>query len=201
MKNINIMEIVFPEEFEILQSLPEDPELSVSYGKELSGSLGFFQSFPISSESAMPMDDNKNIIDGIHDCLAENQGLVEVNNGTTKNGKQYVYSIVKSAKEPSGMIYILTLHFLQGNDVMCVRGQFEEIGTTGIRDASVYEYCRRENIIKGEGSEGWFIDPYDAEFTYGLRMNLSENEVFDNSFPEHPLTQLRLLISYLVNNN
>lgn len=32
-------------------------------------------------------------------------------------------------------------------------------------------------------------------------MNLSEKKDFDDMFPEHPLSKLRLLISYIIENN
>ena len=35
----------------------------------------------------------------------------------------------------------------------------------------------------------------------GIPMNLSENEMFDSAFPTHPLTQLRELLTYIIENN
>jgi hypothetical protein len=79
-------------------------------------------------------------------------------------------------------------------------GTFEERGITGIRDATVHEYALREGIIKEMG-KGWMKDPYDENFKKGILMNISEQSRFDRSFPDHPLTQLRYLVSYILENN
>ena len=196
-----IITLEMPKEYDTLAALPEDPEGAISYGKDTSNAMCFVQSFPMDAKDCMPMNDIKPIVDGIHNSLADNQGIVEIVNGKTKYDKQYVYSIVKSSREPHGMNYILTMHIVKHDKSLCIRGQFEERGMTGQRDAFVYEYARRENIVKEIGGEGWFEDPYDKDFTRGLRMNLSENRKFDRSFPDHPLSQLRTLIAFIIENN
>ena len=147
------------------------------------------------------MDNAQPIIDGIHECLTEKQGLVEAVVGKTQYNKLISYSIVKSARETSGMIYILTMHFKKNGKALCLKGHFEEHGVTGVRDNTVYEYAMRKKLIKEDTKEGWFKDPYDAKYTRGIRMNLSESRQFDSRFPEHPLSQLRKLIYYIIENN
>lgn len=196
-----VITLEMPKEYETLANLPEDPEGAISYGKDTSNAMCFVQSFPMDAKDCMPMNDIQPIVDGIHNSLADNQGIVEIVNGKTKYDKQYVYSIVKSSREPHGMNYILTMHIVKYGKALCIRGQFEERGMTGQRDAFVYEYARRENIVKEIGGEGWFEDPYDKEFTRGLRMNLSEKRQFDRSFPDHPLSQMRTLIAFIIENN
>ena len=43
---------------------------------------------------------------------------------------------------------------------------------------------------------GWFKDPYDPDWKMGFLMNASENRMFDDAFPEHPLSMLRNLVSF-----
>ncbi|MBS0031046.1 hypothetical protein ACTJJ0_29070 [Chitinophaga sp. 22321] len=43
----------------------------------------------------------------------------------------------------------------------------------------------------------WSADPYDKNFTEGVLMNRAEQQVFDASFPEHPLTRARQLITQI----
>ncbi|MDO4949734.1 MAG: WG repeat-containing protein [Bacteroidales bacterium] len=190
-----------PQDFEVLRSMPEDPDGAISYEKYTANAVCFIQTSPINTEEAMPLTDIKPIIDDLHQGLADNQGIVEVVNGDTKYNKQFVYSIIKSAREHQGMNYILTMHVVKKGKALCVRGQFEEMGTTGIRDTTVYEYARRQNLVKAIGGEGWFEDPYDEGFTRGLRMNLSEKREYDMSFPNHPLSQMRTFISFIIENN
>lgn len=196
-----IITLEMPKEFEILCSLPEDPEGAVSYGKDTVNATCFIQAIPMDEKDCMPMNDIQPIVNGIHNSLADNQGIVEIKNGSTRYDKQFVYSIVKSAREPHGMNYILTMHIQKKGKALCIRGQFDERVTTGMRDAAVYEYARRQNIVKEIGGDGWFEDPYDKEFRRGCLMNYSERKEFDRSFPDHPLSQMRTLISFIIENN
>lgn len=196
-----IISLEISKDFETLEAMPDDPDGAISYAKNTSNAVCFVQLFPIESNECMPMNDLQPIIDGIHNSLADNQGIVEIANGKTKYDKQYVYSIVKSSREPHGMNYILTMHITKHGKALSILGHFEERGLTGKREAYVYEYARRENIVNEIGDKGWFEDPYDKEFTRGLRMNLSENRKFDRSFPDHPLSQMRTLIAFIIENN
>lgn len=193
--------LVLPEEFETLNALPDDPDGAISYSKVTSNALCFIQSFPLRISDCMPMNEIRSIVDGIHSCLADNQGIIEVSNGTTKYDKKYAYSIIKNSLEPRGMSYILTMHIIKDGTALCLRGQFEEQGMSGQRDAYVYEYAIRCNIGIGTDGEGWFKDPFDNDFVRGLRMNYSEDRRFDESFPDHPLSQVRALISFIIENN
>ena len=49
--------------------------------------------------------------------------------------------------------------------------------------------------------DGWFKDPYDNSFKKGLLMNLSEKPEYDAMFPNHPLSILRNIIKFLIENN
>ena len=44
----------------------------------------------------------------------------------------------------------------------------------------------------------WFADPYDSDFKHHFLKNKSEDEQFDEFFPEHPLSQARLLIKQII---
>jgi hypothetical protein len=48
------------------------------------------------------------VIDGIHNSLGDDQGLVEAEAAILN---KCIYSIVKTKMEPSGVQYCLTLHF------------------------------------------------------------------------------------------
>jgi hypothetical protein len=74
-----------------------------------------------------------------------------------------------------------------------VRGFFDESGTTGVRDSTVYSMLAQA----GNGAlDGWTCDPYDPNFGKGLLANKSELPEFDALFPEHPLTEARRLVRY-----
>jgi len=79
---------------------------------------------------------------------------------------------------------------------------FEERGMTGERDALIMELMRREGkVILGENClDGWFYDPYDKDSTRSYMMNLSEQAQYDAAFPDHPLSQCRKFIRYIIEN-
>lgn len=198
------LKIEIPKDYKVLKALPDDPDGAVSYAKETEMALCFAQVYPIKIRELMPMHDDKPIIDGIHECLADNQGIIEVHHGKTRYDKNYVYSIVKNLRESHGITYILTMHFEKQDQAVCIRGNFDERGITGIKEAQVFEYCRRKGKVKldhDNGVIGWCEDPYDPCFKRGVLMNLSEDRWYDNSYPKHPLTQLRRLIAQIIDIN
>ena len=132
--------------------------------------------------------------------MSERQGLIEVDTGKTASGADYIYSIVKTLKDPHGVQYTLTYQIVMADEAIHLQGFFDEIGTTGIRDTMIYELYRKEGKLSDNTAE-WMQDPYDDGYMKGIRMNLSEKEEFDKSFPEHPLSMARELVTYLCENN
>ena len=133
----------------------------------------------------------EDLIGGIRHFLADNQGIIEV---VTEN--DYVYSIVKNLREPSGVQYILTYQKFCKNSIVEIQGFFEEAGTTGIRESMVYAMLHNEKLIGDEENPlaGWMKDPYDENVKKGALMNLSEQEQFDEKFPGFPLSMCREFI-------
>ena len=181
-----------------LNRLPDDPEGLVCYAKETDGASIFLKVQPIAVEDTMPVGDPQSVIDGIHDVLADDQGLIEVKNGVAPGGEQYIYSVVKSAKEPSGVLYRLTLHITDGHEACEIQGFFDESGITGIRDSIVFEMAIREGKVSPLDKTGWSADPYDKGRTHGPLMNLSEAPQYDEMFPLHPLSELRRFVATMV---
>ena len=72
--------------------------------------------------------------------------------------------------------------------ILNIQAFFEETGTTGIRESVVYEIYRRQNPVRLDDDPfaGWARDPYDETIREGSLMNLSEQEQFDEQFPEFP---------------
>ena len=197
----NELMINIPTGFQKMNTLPEDPVNSVAYGKQTQSSNCFIMMYPINNQSAMPYRNEKKVIDGIHSVLADGQGLVEVKSGMTKNQKQYIYSIVKSKLEPSGMEYILTMHIDMKDHSVNIQSYFDETGMTGLRDTAIMNKMINEGKITSPNMDGWFKDPYDENYKRGLLMNLSENSEYDRMFPQHPLSETRNFIKYIIENN
>ena len=195
-----MLTLKLPAIYRKIQTLPDDPLDSIAYGMQTPNALCMILAYPIPYEKTMPLN-KEMVIDGIRHYLAESQGIIQVECDSTNNNVPYIYSIVKNISQ-EGSLYILTMHFVDEirQEAYAISAQFQEIGTTGIRETNVYEYARRNNMVDEEAN-GWVKDPYDENFTYGIPMNLSENEMFDSAFPSHPLTQLRELLTYIIENN
>lgn len=189
-------QVLVPSIYQQVQSMPEDPEDSVPLMTETESSTAFALLYLIPAEYAMPYDNPRDVIDGIHQAHGDDQGLVEVKSAKMQGGNPFIYSIVKTKVEPIGVQYALTADIDVGSAALHAQGFFDEKGTTGMRAAMVYELMRRENQV-GPAMEGWSKDPYDESHTRGFLANLSEREEFDVMFPEDPLSMARSFVGCL----
>ena len=191
----NIRNAVFsmPSFFQKVDSVPGDPEDSIPFMVKTENAECLVIVYPVDFPESMPRDVSM-VISGIRQALGDNQGMIKVD-----AGEDYVYSIVKTLKEPSGVQYTLTYQRPYEDFVLNFQGYFDEINTTGMRDTMVFEIFRREQA-GGENEdpfEGWTCDPYDEKIGKGALMNISEQERFDEMFPGFPLSMCRELVRFL----
>ena len=172
-----------------LDSMPDDPPGSQVFGMGIENCEGFLIAYPVGIKDTMPFNDPQAVIDGIHNALADDQALIEVKSGYAR-GRNHIYSIVKTKKQPSGVQYVLTMDVAGSDGAFHVQGFFDEVGITGQRDAMIYEMKRKDGSV-GNDFTGWMADPYDANCQKEYLMNLSELEEYDSMFPSHPLTIAR----------
>ena len=179
--------ITIPDYYQKVDSMPDDPENSIPYMVQTGNAMCFALIFPVDGSKSLPRTKDS-LIAGIRPCLSDKQGLIQVEAYDDR-----VFSIVKNQNEPSGVQYILTYQKFYPEFILNIQAYFEEIGTTGIRDAIGYELCRKQNLVGSVNNpfEGWAKDPYDETIKTGALMNLSESEQFDEQFPGFPLTMCR----------
>ena len=192
--------IILPNEYQLMKSMPEDPKGSVVYGKQTNNATCMAMIYNINNNEAIPYN-SEEIINGIHNTLKEDQGLIEVNIGTTKGNRKFAYSIVKTKKEPSGIQYTLSLQISMIEYVIHIQAFFDEAGMTGQREAIVMSKLISEGKINPTEMNGWMKDPYDETYNKGLRMNIAEKEEYDAIFPQHPLSEARKFIKIVIENN
>lgn len=167
----------------------------IAVGKATANSNNVVLISKTTSDKAMNFDGKQELIDGIHDCLGDNQGLIEVNAGKTKRGYDFIYSIVKTLRDDfMGAVYFLRMNIGNGEDLLEIQASFEEIGTTGGRESFCTILAEKAGLINMSDMIGWNEDSYDAEYTKGIPMNLSERSGVDALFPDHPLSQARELV-------
>lgn len=187
-----------PKEYNVFKKTPAAPMYSVNYGKKTSSCVSFMQSFPISAKHTMDYYNIQKIISEIHQSLGDNQALIEVRAGKTKNNRQYVNSIVKTKGEPSGVQYYMLMHIAYESVAINVNGHFIETGMTGLRDTTIWELACRKGIVSSTNNSKWCFDPYDKTLKRPYLMNLSETEEYDEMFPDHPLSQCRKFIQIVI---
>lgn len=194
------VKILLPDGYERLKykNLVKDAAKAVAntdavYRKTVSNSDNIVMITKTSPDKAMNAEDLQGLINGIHECLADNQGIIEAKNGVTARGYKYIYSIVKnlSEKQFGGVRYFLRLNLFHENDIIEIQADFTEIGTTGGREAVCLDLARRAGLadISRNSFKDWVKDPYDPEYTKGCLKNLAEKEGLDGLFPENPLSQ------------
>lgn len=191
---VNGVEIIIPAYYQQVDSAPEDPENSIPFAAQTEHASCFVLITPVDYSKSLPRT-QADLIDGIRKFLKDNQGFIKV-----ETGNDYVYSIIKNLKDPSGVQYTLTYQKFCKDFIINIQGFFEESGMTGLRDSTIFSIMKNESVFGSEEDpfEGWAQDPYDENNKIGARMNLSEKEEFDEKFPEFPLSLCREFINTVV---
>lgn len=86
---------------------------------------------PSSKEEAMPFGNPQSVIDGIHECLGDNQGLITVECTKTGSGEDAMYSIVKTVEPLEGAQYCLTMDLGSRNGVSVFRASLRKPAQRG----------------------------------------------------------------------
>lgn len=193
-------EIRIPAFLQPLDPLPEDPDSLKSFGVQSANAQILLHVGPSSEEKAMSFGNARPVIDDIHGCLGNNQGLIAVDCSKTTGGWDVIYSIVKTVETLEGAQYCLTMDLRSGNGVFGIQGFFGETGTTGMRDAIVMAKEGGEGALD-DGREGWSADPYDVNYKHGIPMNRSESPEYDDAFPWHPLSICRQVVRDIIADN
>lgn len=125
----------------------------------------------------------------------QNGGIIQVDTGEIKEYK-VVKTVFKVMIEEKKTIYLASLTIPFHNCSYVIKIQAAEVGTTGVRESVIGLRLLNEGKIGADekGYIGWSADPYNPNFKEGVLMNLSEKGLYDLEFPDHPLTQARMLI-------
>ena len=199
----------FPEEYE---RVPQDElALICMLGEEYTGHrFSNGNTVALVTYSLQPDDplsfSSQELIDALHEQLEENSGIIEVREGTTSFGRHYIYYILKEKDSendiPQGVCYSFQMSLKDQGGFITINGMFLEDGVTGMRDSAVFGMFRGDN--PGDFSEImnlWTEDLYDASYQKGFLMNRSEHRSFDAMFPEHPLSQARKVVDFIIEHN
>lgn len=186
-----------PSNYKELNDIQKKVEGCVSFVTATSNCKAIIQAYIVSRRKAMPYDDVKVIIKGIHMSLSDDQALIEVKAGKTRNSRKYVYSIVKSKQDSSRVDYIMQMNVEYDRAAIYLSANFIEAGMTGLRDTMIWELACREGLVSISDNSKWMFDPYDKFLKRPYMMNLSEKEEYDEMFPDHPLSQCRKFVKLI----
>lgn len=129
-------------------------------------------------------------------------GLVECDT-LLVHGCRTVRTIIKVPQQPTGMTYLGSLTFPFREFSFVVKVQCMERGITGLRESTILaELLESGKIIIDDDTQagpipGWVPDADDPAFVSGFTGNRSEEEKYDQRFPTHPLSKVRLLLNHI----
>ena len=142
----------------------------------------------------------KSVLSGI----SESQCLLEVRFGETKEKLPFAYSIVKvlsiskDGKTPRGISYTLNMNIKYPKYYGYINADFSECGMTGMRESLVHLMI--DGLIGKDNLKNEFYAPYKTK-KKNAGIHISEREAWDSFIPKHPLSQLRKMISFIIDNN
>ncbi len=108
--------------------------------------------------------------------------------GATRVGRV----IAKFPQDPSGMTYEGWLLYERAGAGHRLTVRVPEAGTTGLRDASVFNSWMGDPPNEDDPMAGWMADPYDPARKDPLMRSDADHPKWDSEFPNHPLSVLRV---------
>ena len=176
----------------------------MGYGKHSFAMKALVLTWPVSIEESLSFD-KKKVIEDYHSDMDDNVGLICVRSGYTRKGTRYVYAIRKircfdEEKEVKYTDYTLNFNIRINGIIYFINGSFHSTGEVGGTRYPLDVLRNGSSELKLE-SEEWQKDPYDETFTKGFLMDWTEDEKYDGMFPDHPLSELRRFVNYVIENN
>lgn len=112
-------------------------------------------------------------------------------------GVSTIRLIVRSRQQLHGMTYLASLTFPFADFSYVAKIQCAEHGTTGVREAVVFDKWLRTWPAKDplDMMAEFSRDPYDPSRRDQLMRNAAEDESLDTQFPGHPLSRVRKYLS------
>jgi hypothetical protein len=119
------------------------------------------------------------------------------------DGCRAIRTIIRVPQQPTGMTYLGSLTFPFRDFSFVIKVQCLERGVTGWREAVILDELlesgeiRIDEISQAGPIPGWKPDSDDPAFVSRFTGNRSEEEKYDQRFPTHPLSKVRLLLNHI----
>lgn len=200
MAKIKEIEIEIPEEFTLYKTLRYVPEGTKTYTKITDKVFYYAQTLQIAYDDLFPFD-KKIMNNDIRNTLDYNEKFIEVNTGKTIHNKNYIYYIIKGITETLGVYHTMVMHLEQRGRAIMVWATGDEKATTSIRDKIVSEYTYQNSLIPPESRETGKQYSYDKIYSPAIQMYMLDRCNADLLLPNHSLSEIRKLITYIIKNN
>lgn len=200
MAKIKEIEIDIPEEFTLYKTLRYVPEGTKTYTKVTDKVFCYAQTLQIAYDDLFPFD-KKIMNNDIRNTLDYNEKFIEVNTGKTIHNKNYIYYIIKGITETLGVYHTMVMHLEQRGRAIMVWATGDEKATTSIRDKIVSEYTYQSSLIPPESRETGKQYSYDKIYSPAIQMYMLDRCNADLLLPNHSLSEIRKLITYIIKNN
>lgn len=158
-------------------------------------SLNFFHESPNLPEYVYNIHSLRNFY---RDFIVQSNGAIVEVEKEFLNNLLLIKTIFKIAQEPTGFSYIGSYSLIMEEWTFIIKVECQEKGTTGIRESAVLMILDKTGLIPKGTLKGWFYDPYDPEFKSKVLNNMSDQEKYDEFFPNHPLSRVRNTLRYII---
>lgn len=101
--------------------------------------------------------------------------------------------ITKAPQNPRGTTYYGTIIVPFKSCHITISLRCRESGTIGMRQTLIFA----ERTAHGRPTTAWQRDPYDASLKASSMRDLSEDERYDEQFPDHPLSRVRKYLYFI----
>lgn len=185
-------------------TLPEWNEQSPARGMRLwRNPDGYILSLATSATNLLELSDKETLRRSCR-ALAESRGggLIEAE-AITSNSKRFIRLIYKRLQLPAYVYTGMLITWVHGECIVwtMVAGEGR---TTGLREAVVTaDLMKAGKLTIGEYQRGWAQDPYYPAYQGADRRVLrftSDDESYDERFPQHPLSKVRKVLTLLPNH-
>lgn len=152
------------------------------------------------------------VVKRAHEQMDESRGLIEVSVVKTVSGREMLRTILKESANHLPMYVARFQHKNDDGSGFLVQLIGKEVGMTGSREAMILasnmpqvltkttDASTGETLTQGAPIPDWTADPYDPSYKRGFLMNKSEDVMFDQQFPNHPLSVLRAYLESIQNS-
>ena len=196
--NNHVPQLILPQAYKLVKSTAVDKTIGRRYRLEVEDTTKAFVTIDtIERKFSFFQMDRFRFIDCLYKSLEDTEAIIEVLNSETKDGNEYIYTIVKNKTESNQVLYVLKMQVQYEEFILNITGRFESIMHKDHRDLLIKDKLHTKDKIDWVGFERAH-DPYNLNHDNSLFMKVSELYAYDSEYENHPLSLCRLLVDHII---